>query len=233
MPIRLIRDGILTSQRVNQLTPEEEIFFRRLMSHVDDYGLAEAHLGLLRAALYPLRLDRVREAQIAKWLQRCAEVGVIGLYEVDGVAYLQIINFKQQTRSKPKHPLPTDEQMKTFVSRNKPMPATAHLDGDVFGDEDVVGDGQPSGRPKSIDDVRLYAKEIGLPETEAEAFFDHFEANGWKQGGRAAIKSWPAALRNWQRRAGAFGKKSSNGVAGAAFDPSQPNAHTGGLPVMN
>lgn len=35
MPSRILREGILTSERVNALAPLEELFYRRLMSVVD------------------------------------------------------------------------------------------------------------------------------------------------------------------------------------------------------
>ncbi len=38
MPNRVIREGILNSQRVNKLTEPAELFYRRLMSVVDDFG---------------------------------------------------------------------------------------------------------------------------------------------------------------------------------------------------
>ena len=39
MPNRIIREGILSSDRVDQLDPPAEVFYRRLMSKVDDHGL--------------------------------------------------------------------------------------------------------------------------------------------------------------------------------------------------
>lgn len=59
-------------------------------------------------------------------------------------------------------------------------------------------------RPQNLPEVKEYAKEISLPAVEAEKFYDHFEANGWRQGGRSAMKDWRAALRNWKRRCGDF-----------------------------
>ena len=43
MPNRILRDGILMSPRVNVLSSEAELFYRRLMSVVDDYGRFSAH----------------------------------------------------------------------------------------------------------------------------------------------------------------------------------------------
>lgn len=103
------------------------------------------------------------------------------------------------------------------------------------GEEEGKEDGQ---RPQSLEQVKAYAQGIGLGESEAEKFFDHFTANGWRQGGRTPLRSWQAALRNWARRAGRFlavpsaQKSSSGGGAASSFDPTKPNAHTGGLPVF-
>lgn len=46
--------------------------------------------------------------------------------------------------------------------------------------------------------AKLYGASIGLPDSEIDKFYDHFEANGWKVG-RVAMRSWEAAMRNWKR----------------------------------
>lgn len=46
--------------------------------------------------------------------------------------------------------------------------------------------------------VKLLCAKIGLPDTEAERFVDHYESNGWKVG-RNPMRSWTAALSNWKR----------------------------------
>ncbi len=48
-------------------------------------------------------------------------------------------------------------------------------------------------------DYFIYLKSDHL---EAEKFFDHFSSNGWKVAGKAPMKDWMAAARNWVRRAG-------------------------------
>lgn len=45
-----------------------------------------------------------------------------------------------------------------------------------------------------------YAKEIGFPLEDARGAYDYYEANGWRQGGKAAIKDWKAACRQCARR---------------------------------
>ena len=45
-----------------------------------------------------------------------------------------------------------------------------------------------------------YAKSIGWSGKDVQGAFDHYEANGWKVGGRAPVKDWQAAARNCHRR---------------------------------
>jgi hypothetical protein len=53
-------------------------------------------------------------------------------------------------------------------------------------------------KPSSIDEVKFYGEKIGLPAIECEKFFNHFSSNGWKVGGKAPMKNWQAAVRNWK-----------------------------------
>lgn len=39
--------------------------------------------------------------------------------------------------------------------------------------------------------------KAGMPFTEAEKFWNHYEANGWKVG-KVPMKSWKAAITNWR-----------------------------------
>ena len=109
MPSRLLREGILSSERVDQLDAAAEVFYRRLMSKVDDHGLYDARPSILRASLYPLRVDRVREADISRWIAACEKAGLIALYTHEGKPYLQMRDTRWVARSEPKFPLPTPE----------------------------------------------------------------------------------------------------------------------------
>jgi len=139
VPNRIIREGILTSDRIEQLDAPAEVFYRRLMSKVDDYGLYDARPSILRSSLYPLRVDRVREADIARWIAACEKAGVIALHQHDGKPYLQMVDTRWQARSEAKYPLPPATIHVKLVSpantcaQVKPV---EHLDG--VGDGDVV-----------------------------------------------------------------------------------------------
>lgn len=134
MPNRIIRDAILTSESVCSLGWPEEVFYRRLMSIVDDYGRHEASVQLLRSRCYPLQTDQVRVADISRWMAACQKAGLILVYEVAGKQYLQLQKFGQQQRSASKCPAP----LSSDSNCNQP-PASAP----VFGVEDVFVDVTP------------------------------------------------------------------------------------------
>lgn len=121
MPTRLLRDGILHSERVDQLTHQAEVFYRRLMSAVDDHGLFDARLSRLRATLYPLRIDRTREADISRWLAECQKARLIVLYESEGKPYLKMLDTNWTVRSQPKFPAPNGEQLKATANNCKQL----------------------------------------------------------------------------------------------------------------
>lgn len=60
------------------------------------------------------------------------------------------------------------------------------------------GKPQKEKRPASLEDVKTYGREIGLPPDRCEDFWDKYESNGWvnKDG---PIDDWRAALRRFKR----------------------------------
>lgn len=64
---------------------------------------------------------------------------------------------------------------------------------------------RPRFTPPSEGEAITYFCGQGSSATEAKSFVDYFTANGWKVGGRACMKDWQAAARNWIRRAGQYG----------------------------
>lgn len=83
MPSRLLREGIIDSEAVNALSFPAEVFYRRLMSVVDDFGRFDGRPAVLRSRLYPLKVELVREADISRWIAECEKAGLIALYAVN------------------------------------------------------------------------------------------------------------------------------------------------------
>ncbi|MDZ4344453.1 MAG: hypothetical protein U1E51_18685 [Candidatus Binatia bacterium] len=110
-----MREGIITSESVNSLSWPEEVFYRRLLSVVDDYGRYHGNPSLLRAACYPLQIDKVGNQDIAKWLTACVRVGLVRAYTVDGKPYIEVVKFGQQIRTnKSKFPATDGALVKSF-----------------------------------------------------------------------------------------------------------------------
>jgi hypothetical protein len=119
MPSRILREGILSSDRVNALSTAAEVFYRRLMSVVDDYGRFDGRPGMLRVSCYPLRVDAVREADLSRWIAECVKAGLLVLYAVDGKPYLEMQDFRQQARAKSKYPPPSEGQLLNICDADK------------------------------------------------------------------------------------------------------------------
>ena len=68
----------------------------------------------------------------------------------------------------------------------------------------TVASKRPAFVAPSLETLQSYFSTIGGTAHDAEAFFDHFEANGWKVSGKTPMKNWQAAARNWVRRKSEF-----------------------------
>lgn len=120
MPNRMLRDWT-GSDKVNKLTVHAERFFVRLIMRVDDFGCFYADTRLLKANLFPLLLDTVRDADILRWMAECQKAGLIVVYDNSNKRYLQILDFKQRLdRAKNKYPLPSDNDIQAFVNEFPP-----------------------------------------------------------------------------------------------------------------
>lgn len=121
MPNRILREGILTSERISTLDWEAEVFYRRLMSVVDDYGRYSAHPALLRAALFPLQLDKTRESNMERLLQVLERARLVRLYSAEGKQFLELLDFRQHIRAKESkypHPPADDTHVQRKCSAN-------------------------------------------------------------------------------------------------------------------
>ena len=114
MPNRIIKESICTSENLDSLSPEEEIFFYRLMVNCDDFGTMDARLPILRAKLFPLKLNKISEKNIKNYLDSLIKAKLIFIYEKDGCLYLKMTKWEshQQVRAqRSKYPQPTENDI--------------------------------------------------------------------------------------------------------------------------
>ena len=81
--------------------------------------------------------------------------------------------------------------------------------------------------PPSQQEVAEFFESRGGSAGDAERFHDHYTANGWRVG-RAAMKDWRAAARNWMR-SDSFGP--GGGAVPAKKEAAAP-AQDGAYPVV-
>jgi len=194
MPNRILRDGILTSERVNSLSCGAELLYRRLMSVVDDYGRYHGHPEIIRASCYPLQLSKVSQAAVVQNLRELEAAGLAVQYEAEGKRLVEISNFGQRQRSPSKFPAPPaspgravdpepDDERPAKQARKTKTKMTEHW--------------TPSGSVESWAKGRgFYAG--GALERELEKFRNHFIAKGELRA------DWNASFRNWLIRAAEY-----------------------------
>lgn len=127
MPNRYLRDGILDSDPVNSLSWEAEVFYRRLMSAVDDFGRFDGRISILRSRLYALK-PNVRDTDISHWIAACVKAGLIAVYQVGGKPYILFHKLGDARAKSSKYP-PPDEGVRERLNG-----------GDNVGESMPVGD---------------------------------------------------------------------------------------------
>lgn len=217
MPNRMLRDWT-DSEKINNLSVYSERFFIRLIMKADDFGCFSADTRLLKANLFPLLLDTIREADLIRWMTECQKAGLIVLYESSNKKLLQIVEFKQRLdRAKSKYALP-----KAII--NNPQVITRNAQ-EVVNDYpaeqnrsrteiEVEVEGkitrpnlensnlfrQPK-IPEFLEVQRIFQQQGGTTEM-AQKFFDSNEGTGWFHKG-SPITSFsnfvPGFITSWNK----------------------------------
>lgn len=261
MPNRIVREAILSSEKVSSLGWAEEVLYRRLMSITDDYGRHEANPKLLRSKCYPMQIDDVTVDQVAKWLNACHKADVLQVYQVDGKMYLQINNFGQQQRSASKCPAPDSKCSQVLES--------AHLGvvvSEVVSVSEVVKDSCPESatppaepEPSVIQFPLNTGPEWGLSESKYREFVSIYpqvdvmgelrKMKGWFIGNPAKRKTKTGILRfvnSWLSKAqdtnhpGTFSKQQPSkamqtiiGLEASKRERLDANGNRDGVPAAN
>ncbi len=205
MPNRILREGILESEAVCSLQWGAEVFYRRLMSVVDDYGRFHATPKLLRANLYPLQIDKVSDADIGKWLTQVVEAGLVSVYPAaDGKRYVQIMKFGQQVRSKSKFPEPdgsiVEQQIAPDSNCSHPQ-SNAPVFGGVV--EDGCG-GEVATRPVDLFPEFWATYPRKVQKVDAEKAFEKLNVNAELLAVMLAAVRTQRQSKDWQKEGGQF-----------------------------
>jgi hypothetical protein len=207
MPTRILREGIISSERVNQLSERAELFYRKLMSVADDYGRFFSNPISLLGACYPLRTD-VCESDVKQFLSECVAVGLVAIYGAG--KYLVILEFRQQTRSKSKFPEPTESELLIkCVSNPKQMLSLGGV-GDVV--EGVGGNGAGAHEiPSELEAVKL-TMTAGIPEAFSRYIYQDWSSRAGKDAGGVIVNFLPYVTKRWAREQVEWKSKTHKGT---------------------
>lgn len=109
---RILKESILTSKNLSELTWFEQVLFDHLIVSVDDYGVYFADPTLLARALFPRRGD-VTAKMLGDGLDRMEELGLILRYTAGGERFLKLVTWEKHQRlraSRKQFPLPEDAE---------------------------------------------------------------------------------------------------------------------------
>lgn len=84
----------------------------------------------------------------------------------------------------------------------------------------------PNDIPPPMEHLIIYFDEKEFSATEAEKFYNYFQSNGWLVGGKAPMKDWKAAARNWMLNAKKFNKNATKPATQTTPSPGKLHTET-------
>jgi len=116
MPTRYLKPGVRDSEAIDNLSPQAEILFYRLLVTVDDFGRFDARPAMIKAQCFPIK-DSINIAKCKDLLDELNNKGLIYIYEVNGKLTLMMCKWDNVPRAKEsKYPAPTDSCIQLHTS---------------------------------------------------------------------------------------------------------------------
>ena len=230
MRIRTIKPEFWTDKRVASWDHFTRLLFIGLWSAADDHGRGSAESARLASELFPYDLSRDPSetlARVAAGLDTLAAAYRITLYDVEGEAFYEVSSWSRHQRvdnaGKPR--VPTPSQGVARVSRELPRVAAgtgSREQGAGKGSEErEVAARQSSSWPK-LSEVKAVASMRAIPESVAEDFWNHFEAQGWQTKDGLPIVSWQSKFSTWWVNEQAKAQKAKMAGSGSTNGRRQP-----------
>jgi len=125
MPSRVIREGLLDSQRYWSVTVEARQLFVHLMLLADDFGLVSLAPVFIRRRCFD---DAPSPAKIDRLLEQLQDAELLRMYEIEGGRYGFIPRFGQRLRMmRCKHPAPPVGLLEGDQEAQEKFRANRHL----------------------------------------------------------------------------------------------------------
>ena len=209
---RMIDPSIWDDEGFAGLSLVGRLLYIGMFSQADDYGKGRANTLFLKSKVFPY--DDMRVAEVDKALSEIGHKTSVQFYQVNGQSYYKFKNWNNwQKVDRPTDsiiPEPFDEDStnarRGFDEDSTRVRRPIRKEYNITPQHpmDAV---PPMGETRSqkahfikptLEEVRGYCEERGN-KVDPQRFIDHYEANGWKIGGRSPMKDWRAAVRTWEK----------------------------------
>ncbi len=199
VPDRMLRSGLIWSEKINSVSVHAESLFVRLLLAADDFGLVDLSPAGLKMRVLPGRNAEPKE--IEEWCRELLEVGLLRGYEIDGKPFAAVVGW-DQTRwaAASKLPMPPWGSEHITGGYVAPRAREKHEVKEVKekrpkskGSNPVPKDWEP--KPETVEELSAeYRFSNGDAERYVAAFKDQCAAKGY------TYKDFDAAFRNCVRK---------------------------------
>jgi len=115
MPTRYLKPGVRDSEAIDNLSPQAEILFYRLLVTVDDFGRFDARPAMIKAQCFPIK-DSISIGKCKDLLDELNNNGLIYIYEASGKLNLMMCKWDNVPRAKEsKYPAPVDSRIQVHT----------------------------------------------------------------------------------------------------------------------
>jgi len=205
----MLSDELIIDEDFNSLSVEGQCLFMRMLTKSDDCGVVPASPYALEKLTNPP--ERIKRA-LDKYLSEIVEKGVGITFEYNGKRFFafkrdsfdRIQSYVINNRTKSEYLNLRVEEALTLISEKFQ---------EVLGNSRGVGGTPIESRkmkvesrkqketvPENLEAVTAFFYSIGADAGHAQDFWNYFESNGWRVGGRAPMKDWHAAAKGWVKR---------------------------------
>ena len=240
MPNRYIRASAIESEAVNSLQWQAEVFYRRLLNRVDDFGRFTANNALLRAAIFPLQTERVRETDLSRLLAECEKAGLLYVYTASGKQFLVLQKWERGRALKSEYPRPPADiclRVSTYVGKCwRKLANVPDSDSDSDSDADSDADkraGGAIGREKSRTMPPALAETPGFRDAWERWLTDLTERNRGKLPTSHQLQLHLEKLLRIATQGGSPIAAIDNAIARALREPDLPLAPGSQHPARN
>ncbi len=178
-----------------KLSPEIKLLWQWLLDRCDNAGIIDPDIELASFQIgyqYPMDTlsklgDRVVRLECGKWFIPKFVPFQIGKLSADcrahGPAFQSLL----------KHSIDPE----TFQFKGYPKGIHTLQEKEKEKEEDKDKEKSPKKSRGTLEEIKAFAVEIGMPESDGECCFHKWEGNGWTNN-KVPIKDWKATIRSWK-----------------------------------